>query len=263
MVYGYRKHIITKLTDINKNSDDHYNYRDLDFLCKMKKSHTNICIIFHGAIPLTTQKPVFRGYNYEINNTDIICISDYLVNKYTNYMVNWTLSSEKYDAEEIYMELFTYLTQHKKYDKIMFTGSSAGGYPSIKFASKFNSLALVTNPQLYLEDYGTNTTTWGFGNLKYILENKGDKIIYKEKQIEDILFKHQPRHVFIYNNIDDGTYNRDIVPFKRFVEDNNLNHLFTFNIFKYNKPLPEGKTHHSIQFPENSTHYEILKQILV
>lgn len=57
----------------------------------------------------------FRGYNYNIENTDIICISDFLLDKYSkNYIVSWTLETEKHKTDFIYKELFQYLLSQKK-----------------------------------------------------------------------------------------------------------------------------------------------------
>ena len=71
---------------------------------------------------------------YEIDDTNIVCISDYLLNIYQEYQVNWTLSTStyKHNVEYIYDELFMYLITQQKYSKVIFIGTSAGGFPSLK-----------------------------------------------------------------------------------------------------------------------------------
>jgi hypothetical protein len=82
----------------------------------------------------------------------------------------------------------------------VFTGTSAGGYPSIKFACYFNAIAIVSNAQIYLEDYG------GFKTLTKMVESHGDTVIYENKEIEKIIQKYKPKKIVIYNNKDDSTY---------------------------------------------------------
>jgi hypothetical protein len=52
---------------------------------------------------------VFRGYDYTVDDINIVCISNYLLNIYHDYKVNWTLSTENHNTKCIYHELFTYL----------------------------------------------------------------------------------------------------------------------------------------------------------
>ena len=151
--YGYEKQIINTLNKINNNSNNFYNYKDLNFLSKLRFNNRNIVIIFHGAVSGSgTDRVVFRGFDWVIENTDIICISDFMLNKYKEYTVNWALSTRKFNATDIYRELFLKLFSIKKYKNIIFTGSSAGGFPSIKFSCEFNAIAIITNSQLYLEN---------------------------------------------------------------------------------------------------------------
>ena len=106
----------------------------------------------------------------------------FFINKYENYVINWTLSTKKYNVDYIYKELFSYLINKKKYNKIIFTGTSAGGYPSIKFACFFNSFALISNSQIYLEKYSS------FNKLKNMVNKNDDEILYNDKQIENIIY---------------------------------------------------------------------------
>ncbi len=109
--YGYHQQIITDLNSIDINSDNFYNYKNLNFLSKLNSKNENIVFSFHGSIPgsgLGKHSVIFRGYDYSIPNTDIVCISDFLLDKYTsNYCINWTLSSKKYNfTDNIYKDIF-------------------------------------------------------------------------------------------------------------------------------------------------------------
>ena len=260
--YGYKQQIINELNNIDNNTNNFYNYKGLNFLSKLSSKNKNLVIIFHGAVPGNGKnRIVFRGYNYEINDTNIVCICDYLLNKYHEYKVNWTLSTDKHNVEYIYDELFTYLINQQKYSKVIFTGTSAGGFPSLKFACKFNCIALISNSQIYIEEYGTNKCN-GFGYLKNIVEKNNDKLIYENKQIEHIIHEYKPKKVIIFNNKKDSTFKRDIVPFIQYINNNKISHLFQINLFDYDGIIPTGKTHHHIQFTDNKKHIDILQEII-
>lgn len=260
--YGYTQQIINELNSIDNDANNFYNYNGLNFLSKMNSKNENIVISFHGAVQNEgTNRIIFRGYNYEIDNTNIICISDYLLNIYDKYKVNWALSTEKHNIEHIYRELFTYLINQKKYNKVIFIGTSAGGFPSLKFACIFNCIALISNSQIYLEEYGKNRD-WGFGHLKNMVENNNDKLLYKNKQIENIINEHKPKKVIIYNNRKDTTYKKDIVPLIQYINNKKISHLFEINLFDYDGIIPAGKKHHHIQFPDNKNQIHILREFI-
>ena len=252
LAYGYTQTNISNLTGIAKNGNNFYNFKGINFLCKMNPKNTKIVFVFHGA-RINTDKVIFRGFDYKIEGADIICISDYLISVYDDYTINWTLPTKKHNKEEIYREFFGFLLK-KKYDKVVFTGTSAGGYPSIKFACYFNAIALISNSQIYLENYS------GFQKLIKMLESHDDVVIYQNKEIEKIIKNNNPKKIIIYNNKNDSTYSQDIQPLLEFVKKNNIRHLFDFNIFSWDGQIPEGKTHHHIQFPENKKHLEILRK---
>ena len=114
--YNYKQQKINELNNIDNNGNNFYSYKGLNFLSKLKSNNKNLVICFHGAVPGNgIDRIIFRGYNYEIDNTNIVCISDYLLNIYHDYKVNWTLSTYKHNVEYIYEELFKYLIDQQKY----------------------------------------------------------------------------------------------------------------------------------------------------
>ena len=124
----------------------------------------------------------------------------------------------------------------------------------------FNCIALIANSQIYLEEYGKDKGQ-GFEHLKNMVENNNDKLIYVNKQIESIINKYKPKKIIIYNNKKDSTYNRDIIPFIKYIEDSNISNLFEINIFNYDGIIPNGRTQHQILFPDNKEHLYILKNL--
>ncbi len=251
LAYGYTQTNISNLTEISKTGNHFYNFKGINFFCKMNPKNTKIAIIFHGE-RTNNDRIIFRGYDYEIDGVNIICFCDYLLSVYKDYTINWTLPTKKHNTDPIYREIIEALLQ-KKYDKVVFTGTSAGGYPSIKFACYFHEIALVSNSQLYLENYPD------FQTLIKMLNSHNDSVIYEDKQIEKIILENKPKKIIIYNNKEDSNYVQNIIPFYRFIIRNNLTSLIDLHIFSWDNPIPEGKTHHHIQFPDNKKNLEILK----
>lgn len=266
--YGYKQQIIKKLSSIDNNTNNFYNYKGLNFLSKLSSKNKNLIIIFHGAVKgKGTDRIIFRGYNYKIDNTNIVCISDYLLNIYHEYQVNWTLSTDKHNVEYIYDELFTYLITQQKYNKIIFTGSSAGGFPSIKFACKFNCIALVSNCQIYLSKYGlfkrrSRINIDGKFGLLDIMDKYNDRLIYNDKCIEKVINKFKPKKVIIFNNKKDYTYTSHLIPFIKYINNNKISHIFQINLFDYDGIILTGKRHHHIFFPYNKKHIDILREFI-
>ena len=203
--YGYKQQIINELNNINNDTNNFYNYKGLNFLSKMSSKNNNLVIIFHGAIhnsAIGKFNVVFRGFDYTIDNTDIICISDYLLTKYKdNYTVNWSLSTKKHaNLDLLYKEVFEYIINMKKYKNIIFTGTSAGGFPSLKFGSFFKAIVIISNSQLYIENYFNNN------GLKFIKKyiDKDDEVIYENKMIERIILQSPPKQIIYYQNTNDN-----------------------------------------------------------
>jgi hypothetical protein len=68
--YGYTQIKIENIEEIQKNENNFYNFKGINFLSKMNPQNTKIVFIFHGASPQNVkQKVIFRGYDYDI--TDI------------------------------------------------------------------------------------------------------------------------------------------------------------------------------------------------
>ena len=100
---------------------------------------------------------------------------------------------------------------------------------------------------------------FGFKKLKTMLESNNDTLIYEEKGIEKIIKENKPKKIIIYNNRADSTHNNHILPLNNFINQNKLESYFDIHLFDWNGHIPEGKTHHHIQFPNNKKHIEILK----
>lgn len=264
--YGYKKQIINELNSIDNNSNNFYNFKGLNFLSKLQENNKNIVIIFHGAVSgNNVQRVIFRGYDWNIDKTDIICISDFLLDKYNKYIINWTLETKKYKTDAIYKELFRYLINKKIYSNIIFTGTSGGGFPSIKFACMFNAIGLISNSQIYVENHPLprhlKKGVRGFQYLKDIVKEENDEIIYEPNQIQLIINSYKPKKIIIYNNKNDYAYKSHTLPLVEFIKNNKIENLFDILPFEYNKPTQNGA--HYICFPDNKKHIDVIRNLII
>jgi len=249
--YGYEVNKITTLNDISGNGSFWYEYKGLNFLSKRKSNNENLVVMFHGCIPEKTRN-VFRGYNYVIENTDIVCVSNMLTNIYPDLRLSWYLSSKKYDVHGLCSEVFRYLLHNKTYKNVIFTGTSSGSYPSVRYASIFNKTAIISNPQIYLE---LNSL---YKHAKKMINKSNDDFIYDERYIEYIIKNNKPQKIILYQNtLDDDNYSA----FVKFM-DNGYSDIFKFIPFKGPDILESGKTQHHYRFPENKSHLIILKDYI-
>lgn len=85
--YGYKQIKLENLGLISKSGNHFYNYKGINFLCKMNPKNTNIAIIFHGE-RTNNDRIIFRGYDYEIDGINIVCFCDYLLGVYEDYKIN-------------------------------------------------------------------------------------------------------------------------------------------------------------------------------
>lgn len=249
-VYGYKQNKINNLSEIIFNKNNFYTYKCVNFLSKTINNPKYLVIIFHGAIEEDKDKNpkdriIFRGFNYTIDNCDILCISDSLIQIYNQYKVGYCLSTEKHNFEKIYLEIFKFYMKKNNYEKVLFAGSSAGGYPSIHFASIFNQYALISNSQLYLEDYPLFKDF--HKNFNHI-----EKILYENKNIEMQILKSKPKKIILYNNKFDKTYKIHTIPFINFMKKNNLIHILDLKLFEGNINLSKKKDHHLILYDKDS-----------
>lgn len=259
IIYNYKQENIEELSLINNNGNNWYNYKKFNFLSKLKEQNTNLIVFFHGALPnLEDRKCCFRGFNYEILDTDIVCASDILISIYQNFQISWYLSTLKHNVNDIYIETFTYLLSRKKYKNVIFTGTSGGGYPSLYFASYFNKIALIANSQIYPEHY------YHFNDLQTKIKDNDDELLYNNKDIEMCINKSKPSKILLYQNLKDKGLkwisNAYYLPFITFIKTNNYDNILDLHLFEGEEPS-QGKTDHHVNFPKESSHLTVLKDM--
>jgi hypothetical protein len=257
--YGFTQTPIDSLDeiDLDKSNKLYYTYKGCDFYYKRKDSSEKLVVGFHGSIHLNFSLPIFRFFHYNLN---VLCISDMLVKKYRekNLECAWYLCEKDSNFNDIYIEILSYFIKPTLYTDAIFTGSSAGGFPSIYYATHFNSTALVMNSQFYLNKYiKFKQLTRILGLSESDFTKSCMETIIKEKGL--------PKKLIIYINTRDyDSYNNHYIPFKGFLEGlNTTNTIIEFNEFYGRDPEPTCKNgHHDIQLPKFMTVYDILVNYL-
>lgn len=243
--YGYSVISLDNVNNIKINSSNVYNYKNVSFLFKTLNKNDTLIISFHGAVKKNSaglKKVIFRGYDIPESLYDTLCISDALLNVYKHYKVNWYLSTNKHNFKDIYIEIIKSIINIKNYKNIIFTGSSAGAFPAILYASIFNGLAIIGNPILYPENYNVH-----FNRHKQILESCNDSLLYKEKEIETLLSEKTPKKVIYYQNIKDGHCKTCCYSFMNFINTTDID----ISIILFNTDCKDPFKQHGIVFPYN------------
>ena len=104
----------------------------------------------------------------------------------------------------------------------------------------------------------------GIFGLLDIMDKYNDEIIYNNKDVEKYILENKPKSVIIYQNVEDiPHYKTHFLPFKDFVSRYKLQkhiHLISFK-YKSETDLTE-LNHHSIGFPDNKKHENILREFI-
>jgi hypothetical protein len=261
---------INDLSEVNDEANVYYNYKNIHFHYKRNNPSKNLVIAFNGAISVTHDPnmlrttPVFR--NYYNKQCNVLNISDKLLEDFSEQKIilGWFICPDNTNYFEVYTEIIRFFIE--QYDQIIFQGSSAGGFPSLLFASYFTKYysdkidniriritALALNSQLYLEKYFY---------FKTFIEKTGITLDYKNYDIEHIITKHgSPMRTYIYVNENDIIhYDKHFTPFKQFITNNGLQDKYTFESFIGAEPIPP-KIHHTIFIPPNQSENDIINMI--
>ena len=240
--------------NVNINNKNQLIFNKNKFLYSSDINNNQLIVFFHGAIWEGLKPPIFRGYQYNIiPNVDILCLSDILLEEHEdkNLLLGWFLSTEKEDLYKTYTIIISKILE-KKYNKVLFTGASGGGYPAIKFSSYFKKSCLIQNSQIYLKEY--------------LYFNKLKKIVTDVKYININTFiknNGPPKKIILcQNQLDTHHYEKHALPFEKFIKENYSNILYTW-YFKIKPPDGSSKLKpHHFNIPNNIRYYQLLQIVL-
>lgn len=248
MKYPYVKKLLTKLNQLDHKQHLHYVYNQVHFLYKPVLDKNRKLVVYTHGSKNNHQMPIFRGYNCNIKNHSILCLSDTTLHKYSNDLdMIWYLDTSKYKFFDIMVQIVRHIIDTGNYKDVIFYSSSAGSLVVIKLASIFEKIVCLSNAQLFLDKYPYYSVL-----KKYLLEKNDD--------IDDIIdviqiFKKYgyPSKMIIYQNIaDTHHYEEHYLPFiKQITEDKELyDNLYDKIVFKLHNTTQKGKNPHGI-LPKN------------
>jgi hypothetical protein len=244
--------------DLNETCDtgnSFYNYNGIHFYHKKNNNSKNLLISFNGLIQSKFKDlvplPVFRSfYNKEYNT---LSLSDKLLEDHSDkkLLLSWFASPSNTNYFERYIEIIQFFIN--KYDKMIFYGSSGGGFPSLLFASHFNKTALIFNSQVYLEKY------WYFKDFINIVQPSIDNNNYNIEHLTTNYNKQAHSYIYVNEN-DKEHYDKHFKPFKQFITDKKLLDKYTFISFVGPEPEPPN-THHHILTPDGVSEKDIIHKV--
>ena len=232
----------------------HYVYQDVHFLLKNGNNHDCLLVAFHGGVH--SNKPTFRCYNY--NGYDVLSISDRLLNKYAKpnaktraIALAWFQNSEKHpNNKDLYESIIGHVI--KSYRRVLFHGTSGGGYPSLYYSSIFKKQCMISNSQIYPEAHER------YEELVSRLLLNTDRYI-KHDNIHEHFDKYGfPEKIILYINLEDKHHHQEhTIPFVKYCSDVKYEGL---ELIQFSK-TERGKLVHAVLFP-SSTDEAIIKDIL-
>ena len=155
------------------------------------------------------------------------------------------------NEHSIYKEIINSVIH--KYEKTIFFGTSAGGLAALIFASYFNSIALLGNSSIYINDW------WNIENTKSVIKNCNKNL--EILNIEEFLLKNRPPKLLIlFTNIKDEItpFEKHHKPLIKFFENKFPNNILPI----YHDIKLNGHNYHTTHFA-NYNYKELLKKIFI
>lgn len=196
-----------------------YEFKNIDYLVSTYINRKNLIIFFHGG-RCGANLPIFRGYNYTFNDSNILSFSDPLL-KYYNTNIGWYLNTTKHPSlRNDIISIINKIKDITQPTNMIFVAQCSGALIAVELACIFNEYAFITNPHLILKSddcivYNSWTDTPSsnvYNNIEYfplksILKKNEESIItYNDLDIRYALKNIDiPKHLTIYAHNDDYT----------------------------------------------------------
>lgn len=245
---------------INKNKK-HYIYKNIDFYTNIEKVE-KLIVIFHGG-RCGAKIPIFRGYDYYIDNSNILSISDPLYKYYDNINIGWYFNTKK--TPFICNNIIKIIKKIKKIGNsktILFVAQCAGSLIATKLSCIFNEYLLITNPHLILKaDDITPYYHWSDKAIKnkyylrsdnrkvpilhsILLDDNNDLLDYDDLDIRKIIKKYNlPKKMYIISHKDDYTAEY-IKAVNKYINNNKICNVYLHDTkckIPHHCPFPPGK----------------------
>ncbi len=191
---------------------------NLDFEYDLKTTGSDTLICF---LPSRRTKDIYPYYPRKKWRTsldlDTLYLSDPFQNdnEYTEAGGSWFIDKTGKSILPNIAETINEFVNKKKYTKVIFYGSSMGGYAAIVLGSMIkNAVIIAEAPQIYLEQYKYSKIVIN----KFCMKDT----IHTLPNIEKILFETQNFETHIIVNIHDEHYTTQILPFMKKIIESHL-----------------------------------------
>lgn len=227
--------------DYDLRHEAHYKCENYDFLLKRNPLNKILTVCFHGRAPKGSY-PIFRGYNYTLFHSDILSLADRLQPK-LNQEVTFYLH---FIAD--YIRIIKKIYDEGNYNKILFFGSSSGGFIALFLASYFQQHAFLANAFIYPNNNHYRQLKKKCKDTKYAIRMDIQAVI------EQYGF---PKSIHLFSNKADSIHVKNAKPF---LQENEIYRDKIKENFFHRKPK-DGSDPHILNMPSQNTEFWIQKII--
>jgi len=142
--------LINSLDNINFHKEKkNYTYNLIDFLVDIKYAK-NMIVLFH-AIADYSMYPIYRGYDYNFEESIVLSISDPLIKLYKGLNIGWYIDTKKYNITNNILEIVKYIKNKCNCKNIIFSSNCSGALIALKLSCMMNEYCLIANPHTILK----------------------------------------------------------------------------------------------------------------
>lgn len=221
VIRKYVEFIITKIKIIWEQREFTYEDVTVKYILKEKKNVETLVIIFSAC----TRKGLKARYNYVKTLNGLHCNRLYILDDYAEdhrgsyYMGN----NFRFNEEQAVIELIKQMMQKMTPQKIIFCGSSKGGYAALNFGMRFEGAQMVIGaPQYFLNSY--LEASQNLYTLKHIIGTKEPEKCEKLEYYLREKIKGNPnidsQKVYIHYSDKEHTYEEHIKHMLKDLNDN-------------------------------------------
>lgn len=129
---------------------------NVDFIFRSNGS-SDLVVWFAGAAPMGEKPatlPYFAGVKLadEMDDHDHLCIADPSLTE--ELRLGWYVGTSALNQQDVTQRLVDWLVEAKGYRRVIYVGSSGGGFAALEASSRRqDSLAITSNPQTQIDQY--------------------------------------------------------------------------------------------------------------
>jgi hypothetical protein len=233
-----------------KSGKFHYNYKTVDFMFNWKESAKKTLVVFHSRVGGAEKIPIFYKYNYERDDTNVLAISDKLLESVRKLHNAMYFGTREIPFDQYYIEIINFCLKKTNTDKNIFFGSCSGAFPALYYGAIFHGIIVCPNGYTILEE-----STYD-AYKKKIKEISGFATIDSQNDKEHVL-KYNPEHIYIYQNKNDKfvfNLNKEFITFCKKNIPDKITAIIHDNMI-------EGKDAHDVFYPEGESFESVIEKI--